>query len=278
VTYNACLNPAFTVKFLVRGMVIKPSPLKLNSVTMVQSTMLDSKPIELPTFVHTWALVPFMTSIAIPVITILVFFAMTSNMIPFRLIHLRFVELPTEFLTQEGVAKAGNSELYAVGAYEEVVVAVGYTERDGCVVVAVGLPNTVGDTVGEDVVGDADGIAFGLALDGLIVGKNVGVAGLFAFFGNIVGLLEGAAVVGKLLGLAVGLNEVGNVDGVAVGLTLIGLIVDGLADIGLADGFLVKGCVVPELLIRIFATQLLPSFGFMMLSNVMTTSNPMTLP
>jgi hypothetical protein len=236
-----------------------------------------------------------MTSITIPVIAILVFFATTSNMIPFRLIHLRFVELPTEFLIQEGVAKAGNSELYAVGAYEEVVMAVGYTERDGCVVVAVGLSNTVGDTVGEDVVGDADGIAFGLALDGLIVGKNVGVAGLFAFFGNIVGLLEGAAVGGKLLGLAVGvdvigdllglavgLNEVGNVvgtlDGVAVGLTLIGLVVDGLADIGLADGFLVGGCVVPELLIRIFATQLLPSFGFMMLSNVMTTSNPLTLP
>lgn len=88
--------------------------------------MLDSKPIELPTFVQTCTLVPFMTSIAIPVITILVFFATTLNMIPFRLIHLPFAVLPTEFRIQEGIAEAENSvvELYAVGAPEEVVITV----------------------------------------------------------------------------------------------------------------------------------------------------------
>lgn len=109
------------------------------------------------------------------------------------------------------------------------------------------LKNTNGDTVGEDVVGDADEIADSLALNGLVVDKDVGVAGLFAFVVNNVGLLKGAAVVGKLLGLAegvvvignllglsVGLNKVGNVVvgvAVAVSLLLIGLIVDVLADI-----------------------------------------------
>jgi hypothetical protein len=64
---------------------------------------------------------------------------------------------------------------------------------------------------------------------------------------------------------------VGELVGLAVGVQV------GLA-VGVKVGFAVAGCVVPELLIRIFATQLLPSFGFMMLSNVMTTSNPVTLP
>jgi hypothetical protein len=187
VTYNACLNPAFTVKLLVNGMVINPSPMKLNSVTMVQSPMLDSKPLKLPTFVQTCVFVPFMTSIAIPVITILVFFATTSNMIPFRLKHLRFVELPTEFLIQEGVTKAGISGLYAVGVYEEVVMAVGDTEKDGCVVAALG------------------------SAVGLSVGCELG-----PFVGTLVGMVVGFVDVGYFVGCAVG-AEVGLDEGLTVG-------------------------------------------------------------
>ena len=184
-TYNACLNPAFTSKLLVNGMVIKPSPMKLNSVIMVQSPMLDSKPIELPTLVQTCAFVPFMTSIAIPVITILVFFATTSNMIPFRLIHLRFVELPTEFLIQEGVAKAVAAFIRVV--YEEVVMAVGDTEKDGCVVAALG------------------------SAVGLSVGCELG-----PFVGTLVGMVVGFVDVGYFVGCAVG-AEVGLDEGLTVG-------------------------------------------------------------
>jgi hypothetical protein len=108
-------------------------------------------------------------------------------MIPFRLIHLRFVVLPTEFLIQEGVAKAVISGLYAVGVYEEVVMAVGDTEKDGCVVAALG------------------------SAVGLSVGCELG-----PFVGTLVGMVVGFVDVGYFVGCAVG-AEVGLDEGLTVG-------------------------------------------------------------
>jgi len=56
--------------------------------------------------VHTCALVPFiiLTSIAVmTIVALLVLLAATSNIIPFRPIHLRFVESPTDIAEQVGV-------------------------------------------------------------------------------------------------------------------------------------------------------------------------------
>ena len=92
----------------------------------------------MPLFVHTWAAVPLETSTANEEMVMLAAFATTSNMMPFRRMHSRLVELPAPATAH------------------------------------VGVESTIGGPVGRRVVGRCVGLrVVGLAEDGLDVGIRV---------------------------------------------------------------------------------------------------------
>ena len=89
-------------KFRCRTSVASEALTQVLPVFLVQSLIFASNPKKLPCLVHISAAVPFMTSISIEMIAIVTFFASTSNIMPFRLIHLRLVESPVNTRAHAG--------------------------------------------------------------------------------------------------------------------------------------------------------------------------------